>query len=521
MDFENLPDGWENFKLIELCDIARGGSPRPIKDFLTDSENGINWIKIGDASNSSKYIYETKEKIKPEGITKSRFVEVGDFLLSNSMSFGRPYILKTNGCIHDGWLVLKNKFGLFDQDYLYYFLSSSATYSQFNNLAKGSTVKNLNTKLVSDVKVILPPLNEQKRIVEKIDRLNTHSRRSQEALAEIPQLIEQFRQSVLAAAFRGDLTADWRKQNPDVEPASVLLERIKEERRHKWEEAELEKMRAKGQEPRNDKWKSKYKGISEHNIPSLKTNIKSWQYVFPEILSVDESYALAIGPFGSNLKVEDYRTEGVPLVFVREIRTEKFGDHSTKFITSEKSNSLKAHMVKGGDLLITKMGDPPGDTAIYPRENPDAIITADCIKWSLNPNLTSSEFLKYWLRAKPMREEILQETKGVAQQKLSLKRFKTIPIPIPPIEEQKKIIEYINTLFSYLDSLQFEFDNSQALLDQLNQSILAKAFRGELVPQDPNDEPASVLLERIRAEQQPKTPRQRQQPTQLNLDSIN
>lgn len=169
VDSRNLPLGWAVKTLGDLCEIARGGSPRPIKSFLTSDPNGINWIKIGDASVSSKYIYKTKEKIKPEGVKSSRLVHEGDFLLSNSMSFGRPYIMKTSGCIHDGWLVLKDKSGLFDQDYLYYFLGSKTTYKQFDYLAAGSTVRNLNTKLVQSVQVILPPLPEQKRIVEILD----------------------------------------------------------------------------------------------------------------------------------------------------------------------------------------------------------------------------------------------------------------------------------------------------------------------------------------------------------------
>ncbi|TRU33197.1 MAG: restriction endonuclease subunit S [Microcystis aeruginosa Ma_MB_F_20061100_S20] len=157
-------------KLGDLCDIARGGSPRPIQQYLTNSPDGINWIKISDASASSKYIYETKEKIKPEGVTKSRLVQKDDFLLSNSMSFGRPYIMKISGCIHDGWLVLKDKSGLFDQDYLYYFLNSQAAYKQFDNLAAGSTVRNLNTQLVKNVIIPIPPIEEQKRIVEILDK---------------------------------------------------------------------------------------------------------------------------------------------------------------------------------------------------------------------------------------------------------------------------------------------------------------------------------------------------------------
>ena len=103
-----LPEGWEWERLGNISNIARGGSPRPIESYITDDKSGINWIKIGDTEKDGKYIYTTKEKIKKEGLSKSRYVESDDFLLTNSMSFGRPYILKTNGCIHDGWLVIGN-----------------------------------------------------------------------------------------------------------------------------------------------------------------------------------------------------------------------------------------------------------------------------------------------------------------------------------------------------------------------------------------------------------------------------
>ena len=119
-----IPDGWMYERLGNICSIARGGSPRPIENYLTDDENGLNWIKIGDTEQGGKYIYSTKEKIRPEGLSKTRYVCSGDFLLTNSMSFGRPYILRTNGCIHDGWLVIGGIEIAFHQDYLYYMLSS-------------------------------------------------------------------------------------------------------------------------------------------------------------------------------------------------------------------------------------------------------------------------------------------------------------------------------------------------------------------------------------------------------------
>jgi len=169
-----MKEGWEYRKIGDIMSVERGGSPRPIKKYLTDSPEGLNWIKIGDASSSNKYIYETKEKITKDGLKKSRFVKEGDFLLSNSMSFGRPYIMKTNGCIHDGWLVLKNKEVVeLDKDFLYHLLCSPNIFKQFDKLAAGSTVRNLNIGLVSSVKIPIPPLSEQKQIVVILDEAFT------------------------------------------------------------------------------------------------------------------------------------------------------------------------------------------------------------------------------------------------------------------------------------------------------------------------------------------------------------
>ena len=166
-----LPDSWEWVKLGSVCTIARGGSPRPIKDYITTSDDGVNWIKIGDTEKKGKYISSTSEKIKPSGVSKSRMVHPGDFLLTNSMSFGRPYILKIDGCIHDGWLVISQSAEVFDQDYLYWMLSSGYAYSQFCGKVSGAVVKNLNSDKVANSVFPLPPLAEQKRIVAKLESL--------------------------------------------------------------------------------------------------------------------------------------------------------------------------------------------------------------------------------------------------------------------------------------------------------------------------------------------------------------
>lgn len=158
-------EGWEVKKLGEVADISRGGSPRPIENYITNQPNGINWIKIGDISKGAKYIETTAEKIIQAGVSSSRFVHEGDFLLSNSMSFGRPYILKTKGCIHDGWLVIHNYEHYFDREFLYYILGSESVLAQYKVMASGSSVLNLNKEIVKDVFINCPvSIEEQTRI---------------------------------------------------------------------------------------------------------------------------------------------------------------------------------------------------------------------------------------------------------------------------------------------------------------------------------------------------------------------
>ena len=164
-----LPDSWAWCRFGDVCEIARGGSPRPIQDYITDDENGVNWIKIGDTEQGGKYITAANEKIKPEGVSRSRYVHSGDFLLTNSMSFGRPYILKIDGCIHDGWLVIGNVERIFTPDFLYHLLSTDWAYQSLSMVAYVSTVKNLKSDTVKAFIIPLPPLAEQRRIFIAIE----------------------------------------------------------------------------------------------------------------------------------------------------------------------------------------------------------------------------------------------------------------------------------------------------------------------------------------------------------------
>ena len=201
----NLPKNWEVKTLGEIFLIERGGSPRPIKEYLTDDESGINWIKIGDTKDISKYIFTTTQKIKLEGKKYSRFVEVGDLILSNSMSFGKPYIMKTTGCIHDGWVVLRQSKKVIDEEFAYYILISNEIYAEFNRLATGSTVKNLNIDRIKQIQIPLPPLETQKQIVQILESKFAHLEKLAQFVNASLENLQRLKSSLLNQAFKGEL----------------------------------------------------------------------------------------------------------------------------------------------------------------------------------------------------------------------------------------------------------------------------------------------------------------------------
>ena len=171
--FDGFTDPWEQRKFSDLVLIERGGSPRPIDAYITEDPAGLNWVKIGDAPSMGRYITSTSEKIKPEGLSKTRQVYPGDLVLSNSMSFGRPYIMAVEGCIHDGWLLIRDTQNQFDPVFLCHMLSTPQMLDQYRMFASGSTVNNLNKELVGNAMVPLPNRDEQVKIGKYLDELDS------------------------------------------------------------------------------------------------------------------------------------------------------------------------------------------------------------------------------------------------------------------------------------------------------------------------------------------------------------
>ncbi|MCT7527452.1 restriction endonuclease subunit S [Aliarcobacter cryaerophilus] len=423
-----IPDSWIWTTLNELFLIERGGSPRPIQQFLTDEADGINWIKIGDTELGQKYIETTKEKIKPEGLKKSRLVVDGDFILSNSMSFGRPYIVKTTGAIHDGWLVFRDVDNNLDKDFFYYLLSSSYVYQQFSRNASGSTVRNLNIDIVKQTNISLPPLNEQKRIVAKIEKLFSNLDNSDKYLLHLEKQLKRYRQSVLKSAFKGELTKEWRQENKIKK--SIYFKFI----------SEIANTTSGGTPSRTKKeyWNG--------NINWLKSGELRDNYI--------------------------------------ELVEEKISDEGLK--------KSSAKIFPSGTLLMAMYGATVGRLGIL---NVDTSTNqAVCaIKNTYNAFIT--RYLFFYLMS--IRQKMIEESFGGAQPNLSQGYINNIKVPICSILEQKEIVNQIEKHFSIIDKLENVVQKSINESKRLRKSILKQAFEGKLVEQDPNDESASILLEKI------------------------
>ena len=420
-----IPESWEWVRLGDITEIARGGSPRPIKEYLTDAPNGLNWIKIGDTDKGGKYINSCKEKIKPEGLKKTRMVHPGDFLLTNSMSFGRPYITNIEGCIHDGWLMISPYAGVFDQSFLFYVLSSAFAHKQFSDKVAGAVVQNLNSDKVADSFVPIPPLAEQKRIVEKIEELLPKVEeygKAQDALNKLnEELPERLKKSILQEAIEGRLVP----QDPNDEPASVLLAKIRKEK---------EQLVKAGKLKKKDLVETP---INEDEIPFEIPD--SWEWVRIESLFNHSS--------GKQLSAADNEGTLKEYITTSNLYWDRFELDNLKSMYYKESE-LERCTAKKGDLLVCEGGDV-GRSAIWPY---DYDICLQNHVHRLRPFCDGyTKFIYYVMWFYKSIGEI--GGKGIGIKGLSASALKSIIIPLPPLAEQHRVVEKLEQLLGKIDKL--------------------------------------------------------------------
>ncbi len=447
----DIPESWEWVRLGNICNVARGSSPRPIKQYLTEELNGINWIKIGDSDKGGKYINNTKEKIIPEGVSKSRFVHAGDFLLTNSMSFGRPYILNIDGCIHDGWLVLSDYQTAYDKGFLFYMLSSNFAYYQFCDVVSGAVVKNLNSDKVSDVLFPLPPIAEQHRIVTKTEELLPYIAKYEQAENQLTKLNNDFpellKKSILQEAVQGKLVP----QDPNDEPASVLLERIRAEKQTLIKASKIKKDKHESVIVTRDKIPYEIVDGKERCIADeVPFEIpESWEWVRLKDIGIYKK-----GPFGSSLTKSMFVSKGNDTIKVYEQKNAIKKDHTlgNYYITREYyEEKMQGFTVNPRDIIVSCAGTI-GETYVMPHNIELGIINQALMKMTIFAPIDIDYFLMYFdYILKALAKE---HSKGSAIKNIPpFDIFKNLLLPLPPIEEQHRIVAKIEELMKYCEML--------------------------------------------------------------------
>ena len=449
-----IPESWEWVRLGMVCEIARGGSPRPIKQFLTDSIDGINWIKIGDTAKESKYINSAKEKIISAGVTKSRMVHAGDFLLTNSMSFGRPYILNIDGCIHDGWLVISNYEKIYDRDFLYYMLSSKVAYYQFCNVVSGAVVKNLNIEKVSLSLFPLPPLAEQERIVTKLEELLPLVERYGDKQNSLDKLKNDFpallKKSFLQEAVQGKLVP----QDSSDEPASVLLERIMEEKQKLIKEGKIKKDRNESIIYRRDNSHYEKRASTEICIDTqLPFNIPdSWEWCYLGNIAFITKLA---GFEYTKFIAPNLTDSGIPLFKGKNVQNGNLVLNFEGYIPEQLSDKLFRSQVTSKCLLTPYVGTI-GNIAIFDGSF-KAHLGSNVGKIELiNPiegTCVSEEYVLHYLRSPVGYQQLTKHKKATAQESISIDAIRNVLIPIPPFKEQMRIIHKVFDLNKKVQAL--------------------------------------------------------------------
>lgn len=420
----DIPSSWKWVKMGNICLIARGGSPRPIKAFLTNDENGINWIKIGDTDKNGKYIHSAAEKITEEGTKKSRFVHAGDFLLTNSMSFGRPYILKIDGCIHDGWLVISQKEKVLDEDFLYYVLSSTFAYNQFAGKVSGAVVKNLNSDKVANSFLPLPPLAEQKRIVAKIEQLLPYIDRYEKAWSRLQEFNKRFpsdmQKSLLQYAIEGKLV----EQRAEEGTAEELFAQIQAEKQRLVAEGKLKK-----QKPLPE--------ITEEEKPFDIPESWKWCYI-GDIFAHNTGKAL-------NRSEKD----GVMLSYITtsNLYWNRFELDNIKEMLFQESEIEKCTVVQN-DLLVCEGGDF-GRAAIWTKKEPIRIQNHIHRLRPFFPICVKYFYYIFYLYKNTNK----LVGKGIGIKGLSASVLHSIKFPLPPLAEQKRIVARLEELLPLCDRL--------------------------------------------------------------------
>ena len=459
----DLPKGWAVCKLGDVIFVKNGYAFKS----KTYSSDGISLVRISDIQ-EGKISLKNSVKIPIHEVKKDFLIFDGDLLIAMSgATTGKMGVyLGIEPCLQNqrvGNFKIRSDRGL-DSKFRNFLVFSLR--KDIELAAYGGAQPNISASILEDLEVPLPPFNEQCRIVAKLERLLAKVNSCGDRLDKIPTILKRFRQSVLAAACSGRLTADWREEHPDIEPAEEFAS-----------------------QPESAEHKN-YLNIFEesclYDLPS------SWRYI-----PLSKLGKLTGGGTPSKAKL-DYWQGTIPWVSAKDMKLDRISD-SIDHISDDAINNSSAKKIPAGSILFVVRGMILAHT--FPVAITDVILTINQDLKALIPtDKEGSEYL--FIAIKSIASNILFATKEATHgtRRIETQVLQNWAIPLPPLAEQKEIVRRVEIMFQKCDQIEARYRKAKAYTDKLTQAILAKAFRGELVPQDPDDEPAEVLLERIKAE---------------------
>lgn len=498
---------WSSAKLAEVTTkVGSGATPRGGKEaYHTEGVPLIRSLNI----HFDRFLYDGLAYLDERQARDLDNVEVrgGDVLLNiTGASIGRvnrcPVAL--DGARVNQHVCIIRPVPELDSAFLRYLLSSPQQQDIIFQIETGVTRQALTKEMILNLEVPIAPLNEQRRIVAKIEELFSDLDAGVAALERVRANLKRYRAAVLKAAVEGKLTEDWRAQHPDTEPASVLLERILAERRHQWEKDQLAKFAQAGKKPSKG-WREKYDEPCPPVLDDLGELEPSWCWARIEQLASTLPGSIQSGPFGSNLLHSEFQSSGVLAIGIDNTLDGRFSMGQEHRISERKFEELAKYEARPLDVLITVMATV-GRCCVVPENIEKAIITKHVYRITPDKQLANPYYLQLALSGgTSVRKQLFGEVRGQTRPGINGEILRLICIPLPSIGEQAKIVEEVQQRLSILDEIEAQVDANLKRAARLRQGILKRAFEGRLLPQDPTDEPAEKLLERIRQQRQPAT----------------
>lgn len=483
----DLPEGWKLARLDELCEWIGGGTPRRSEPSFFGGS--YPWITISDLTDST--VTKTSEYLTDAGIANSaaKLVPPNAVLVALYGSIGKLGITGQASTTNQAIASALPDDSAYDPRFLFHFLRSIR--HDLAKLGTGVTQKNIYLADLKAVSIPVAPRAEQSRIVSAIDELLSDLDAGVSELEAAQKKLGQCRQSLLKAAVEGALTSDWRTKHTPAETGAQLLERILTERRARWEAKQLVKFKEQGKAPPKG-WQNKYPEPAGPDTPGLSSIPTGWAWA-----TVEQLGHVQLGRQRSPDKVG----KANPTPYIRAANITESGIDLSNVLEMEFSEAEKeTFALRVGDVLLTEASGSPehvGRPAIW--EKSDGLYCFQNTVLRFVPVCIGSKYAFYSFLAMQKLGVFSSLSGGVGINHLSAGKFSRLPVPVPPLAEQEELVQILEDALARCDEQQFA--NSLALKQATaqRQNILRAAFAGQLVPQDPDDEPASVLLERVQA----------------------